>query len=82
MAKITRECGVNASQLASWVHRYERATAESATPSGEVVDASAPAFVPLCIETAVQASERRAGLDLQAGLCWTCGAATWVRRAA
>ena len=67
MAKIARECGVNANQLASWVRQYERATAESATPGGEVVDASTSAFVPMHIEAAAPESTEPA-LDLQARL--------------
>lgn len=79
MAKIARECGVNANQLASWVRQYERATAGSASTGGEVVDASTPTFVPVHIEpphlrAPSQHSICRRGCPTAS--CWTCGAAT------
>jgi transposase len=66
MAKIARECGVNANQLASWVRQYELATAGSASAGGEVVDASTLAFVPVHVEAAAGSAEP--ALDLQARL--------------
>ena len=67
MAKIARECGVNANQLASWVRQYERAMAVSDSTGGEVVDASTPTFVPVHIEHPAPESAEPA-LDLQARL--------------
>ncbi|WP_039016827.1 MULTISPECIES: IS66 family insertion sequence element accessory protein TnpA [unclassified Cupriavidus] len=49
MAKLARECGINANQLSSWVRQYERATGKSA-PEAEVIEAEPPAFVPVQFE--------------------------------
>jgi transposase len=51
MAKLARDCGVNANQLNSWVRQHERAVSGRAdAAAGEVVEVSAPAFVPVQIE--------------------------------
>ncbi|WP_028998778.1 transposase [Azohydromonas australica] len=50
LAKIARACSVNANQLASWVRQHERSVAQSTPPSGEIVEAQAPNFVPVRIE--------------------------------
>ena len=51
MAKLARECGVNANQLNSWVRQHERAIATCANAtSGELVEVPVAAFVPVQIE--------------------------------
>lgn len=67
MAKLARECGVNANQLASWVRRYERTLTEAATPPGEVLDAQMAAFVAVQVESTVPAGVERE-MSLQARL--------------
>ena len=48
MAKLARDCGVNANQLNNWVRRHERSAAGSVgTAAGEVVEVRAPAFIPI-----------------------------------
>jgi transposase-like protein len=37
MAKLARECGVNANQLSSWVGQYEREIGKTGLPTGAVV---------------------------------------------
>lgn len=51
MAKLARDCGINANLLSTWVRKHERkAMAASAVVDAESV---APAFVPVHIEAAV-----------------------------
>ena len=55
IAKLARDCGVNANQVNSWVRLYERQLAESVAPSvGDVIEAKAPAFVALDIAAVCQ----------------------------
>jgi len=68
MAKVARVCGVNANQLNSWVRQRERAlTARPNSPSGEVVEVPAPAFVPVQIEDTAPA-QPACTISLQARL--------------
>lgn len=58
MARLARECGVNANQLSTWVRRYERQTSQALSQLGDVVEAATPAFVPVRIDAGQpQASE-------------------------
>ena len=43
IAKLARDCGVNANQVNSWVRLYERQLAKSTAPSVDVVDVKTPA---------------------------------------
>lgn len=68
MAKLARECGVNANQLNSWVRQHERVVAGGAgARAGEVVEVPSPAFVPVEIEAGV-AQEPACVIGLQARL--------------
>ena len=67
IAKLARDCGVNANQVNSWVRLYERQLAKSATPSADVVvEAKTPAFVAL--EVAAARPEEASSMDVQARL--------------
>lgn len=51
MAKLARECGVNANQLNSWVRQHERAQGACVRArADDVVEVSAAAFVPVQVE--------------------------------
>ncbi len=50
MAKLARECGVNANQLSSWVRQYEREIGKTVLPTGAVVEVQASTFVPVQID--------------------------------
>lgn len=68
MARLARECGVNANQLSSWVCRHERvASASARAPTGDVVEVRLPAFVPVEIEPD-PAQEPACAISLQARL--------------
>ena len=68
MAKLARECGVNANQLNSWVRQRERAVPVAAgATAGEVVEVHSPAFVPVQIEAGA-AQEPACVIGLQARL--------------
>ena len=68
IAKLARDCGVNANQVNSWVRLYERQLAKSVAPSGGVVvEAKTPAFVALDIAAACQ-QEASPSMDMQARL--------------
>ncbi len=68
MAKLARDCGVNANQLNSWVRRHERALAAGARArSGEVVEVATAAFVPVQIEPSARA-QAACTIGLQARL--------------
>lgn len=67
MAKLARECGVNANQLNSWVRQHERVAAGAGATTGDVVEVHAPAFVPVEIE-ADAAQEPACVIGLQARL--------------
>lgn len=45
MAKLARDCGINANQLSTWVRRHERGMTKTASPTGGVARAVEPAFV-------------------------------------
>ena len=67
IAKLARDCGVNANQVNSWVRLYERQLAKSMTPSADVVvEAKTPAFVAL--EVAAARPEEASSMDVQARL--------------
>lgn len=68
IAKLARDCGVNANQVNSWVRLYERQLAESMAPSeGDVIEAKAPAFVALDIAAVCQ-EVASSSMDMQARL--------------
>jgi transposase len=68
MAKLARDCGVNANQLNSWVRQHERAvTGRADAAAGEVVEVRSPAFVPVQIE-ADSTQEPACVIGLQARL--------------
>lgn len=68
MAKLARECGVNANQLNSWVRQHERVAAGGAgVTAGEVVEVASSAFVPVEIEASA-AQEAACVIGLQARL--------------
>jgi transposase len=65
IAKMARDCGVNANQVNSWVRLYERQQAKSMAPSaGVVVEAKAPAFVALDIAAARQEARQEAASSM------------------
>ena len=68
IAKLARDCGVNANQVNSWVRLYERQLAKSVAPStGVTVDeAKTSAFVSLDIAPARQ--EEALSMSVQARL--------------
>ena len=67
IAKLARDCGVNANQVNSWVRLYERQLAESRASSADVVvEAKTPAFVAL--EVAAARQEETSSMDVQARL--------------
>ena len=68
MAKLARECGVNANQLNSWVRQRERVLAAGAPGlTGEVIEVAAAAFVPMQIEQSAPA-QPACTISLQARL--------------
>jgi len=62
VAKIARECGVNANQLASWIRLDEKAQLAVTQPP------PALSFVPVHIEPTASESPVRAPVELQARL--------------
>ena len=68
IAKLARDCGVNANQVNSWVRLYERQLAKSTAPSVDVVDARTPAFVALEVAAARQEETETSSMDVQARL--------------
>lgn len=64
VAKLARECGVNANQLSTWVRQHERKNAPPA--QAQLVQVPTPAFVPVAIESTPPPTEP--ALDLQARL--------------
>ncbi|MDM0118079.1 transposase [Variovorax sp. J22R133] len=68
IAKLARDCGINANQVISWVRLYERELARGAAPSaGVVAQAKTPAFVALDIAAARQ-EEASSSMHVQARL--------------
>lgn len=72
IARLARECGVNANQLSTWVRVHQRtadAAATTSDPVGEVVETCCASFVPVQIHGAPQRPEHESvTLDLQARL--------------
>jgi transposase len=69
VSKLARACGVNANQLSAWLRRDDGRRAAAQLPSREVVDLTAPAFVPVHVEAAASRAEQEvACLNLQARL--------------
>jgi len=68
IAKLARDCGVNANQVNSWVRLYERQLAKSTAPSVDVVDAKTPAFVALEVAAPRQEETETSSMDVQARL--------------
>ncbi len=69
MAKLARDCGINANQLSSWVRQYERRLAQALPLRGDVVEERAPEFVPVHIEASAQAQpDEIARLAIRASL--------------
>lgn len=75
MAKLARDCGVNANQLNSWMRQHERAlntrasalNAGASASTGEVVEVPAAVFVPVQIEETAPA-QPACTISLQARL--------------
>lgn len=65
VAKLARECGVNANQLSTWVRQHERGKVPA--PQAQLAQAPAEAFVPVTIAPAPTPPAESA-LDLQARL--------------
>ena len=66
MAKLARDCGINANLLSTWVRKHERKAVALAAPAGVAAMAAAPAFVPAHIEAPVP--QAQASLQMQARL--------------
>ena len=66
IAKLARECGVNANQVNTWVRQYERRV-KAAAQQPPVVEVAGPAFGPVGIEPA-SGEPGHPALDLQARL--------------
>ncbi len=66
MAKLARDCGINANLLSTWVRKNERKAVALAAASGTDADVAAPVFVPVHIEA--PAVPEQAGVQLQARL--------------
>lgn len=66
MAKLARDCGINANLLSTWVRNHERKAVALPAPAVIAAQAAAPAFVPVHIEAA--AAQAQAMLQLQARL--------------
>ncbi len=68
IAKLARECGVNANQVNSWVRLHERKMAKDRSSNEEVL-IPAPAFVPVHIDAAPATSAQApVSMDMQARL--------------
>ena len=51
LARIARECGINANVLSRWVRQDERSESGDAAPRGEVIDIpAAPAFLAVQLD--------------------------------
>lgn len=66
MAKLARDCGINANQLSTWVRKHQRKEAARSAPAVVATVATAPAFVPVHIEA--PAPQAQAILQMQARL--------------
>ena len=68
IAKLARECGVNANQVNSWIRLHERKMAKDRSSNEEVL-IPAPAFVPVHIDAAPATSAQApVSMDMQARL--------------
>ncbi|MDP4079011.1 transposase [Acidovorax sp. A1169] len=56
MARLARDCGINANLLNTWVRKHERKAAVLPSPVAAEADAAASAFVPVRIEAPAQAA--------------------------
>lgn len=65
MAKLARDCGINANLLSTWVRKHERKAIALAAPA-QAAEPIAPAFVPIHIEAA--APQGQARVQMQARL--------------
>ncbi|MDM0071856.1 transposase [Variovorax sp. J31P207] len=69
IAKLARECGVNANQVNSWVRLHERKMAKAASPNMSALEVQAPAFVPVHIDAAsATPAQAPVSMDVQARL--------------
>ena len=69
VSKLARACGVNANQLSAWLRRDEGRRTAAQAASHEVVELTAPAFVPVHVEAAAPRREQEEScLNLQARL--------------
>jgi transposase len=66
MAKLARDCGINANLLNTWVRKHERKAVALSMPAVVQADAAAPAFMPVRIEA--PAPPAQASVQLQARL--------------
>lgn len=66
MAKLARDCGINANLLNTWVRKHERKAVAVSMPVAVEADAAAPAFVLVRIEA--PAPPTQASVQLQARL--------------
>ncbi|GAC1664134.1 MAG: hypothetical protein PVS2B1_23310 [Candidatus Dormibacteraceae bacterium] len=66
IARIARECGINANQLSAWIRRHERASTQAVVPIARAAELPEQAFVPVTIEAARQ--ESASIVDMQARL--------------
>jgi transposase len=66
VAKLARECGINANLLASWI-RLEGRSKVAVDTRSDVVEISSPAFMPVRVEAAVP-EQPEATLNVQARL--------------
>ncbi|WP_295540842.1 transposase [uncultured Pseudacidovorax sp.] len=66
MARLARDCGINANLLNTWVRKHERKAVAQALPAAVEADAAAPAFLPVHIEA--PAAPAQAEVQLQARL--------------
>lgn len=62
MARLARECGINANQLSAWVRQYERAASRG------VVEMQAPSFVEVSINAAAPSAAPAPAMNVQARL--------------
>ena len=67
IAKLARDCGVNANLLSGWVRQRERELAKAVASTVDVVPVQASAFVPVHVEPA-RAKQEALCVDLQARL--------------
>ena len=70
LAKIARACNMNANVLSNWMRQAERGGSAALSSARQVVDVSAPAFVPVVIEPPAPPAQppRSAALSIQAWL--------------